>query len=63
VVAENRYESPDHYMPIAAQASYMGQIERGDPGGEDYISQYREEYKAGTTVDVAFACVVGRKKS
>jgi hypothetical protein len=50
-------------MPIAAQASYMGQIERGDPGGEEYISQYREEYKAGTTVDVAFACVVGRKKS
>lgn len=61
VVFEKRYESPDHYMPIAAQASYLGQIERGDPGGEHYVDQYREEYKSGATVDVAFTCVVGQK--
>ncbi|KAH7402189.1 S-adenosyl-L-methionine-dependent methyltransferase [Phaeosphaeria sp. MPI-PUGE-AT-0046c] len=63
VVLENRYESPDHYMPIAAQATYLGQIERGDPGGEDYVDQYREEYRSGATVDVAFTCVLGRKKA
>lgn len=63
VVAEDRHESPDYYMPIAAQATITGSLERGDSGAEEHANQLREEYKAGAMVDVVWTCVVGRKTS
>jgi hypothetical protein len=48
-------------MPIVAQTTYWGQMEREDPGVEKHWEQLFKEYEAGAMVDVEWICVVGRK--
>ena len=62
-IAEDRHESPDHYMPIAAQSTFLGQSEylRQDPELEAHSEQLAEEYATRVMVDVTWMCVLGRK--
>ncbi|KAI9712445.1 MAG: hypothetical protein M1820_001658 [Bogoriella megaspora] len=63
VIAVDRHQNPDCYMPIARQAAVLGQSEYfgQDPEFEAHSKQLAEEYAAGSMVDVTWICVLGRK--
>ncbi|CAO2655118.1 Nn.00g101820.m01.CDS01 [Neocucurbitaria sp. VM-36] len=63
VVAEDRHENPDHYMQLAAQWTFLGQLEfnQGDPEVQGLLEPLQEEFASGAMVDVIWTCVVGKK--
>lgn len=63
IIAEDRHESPPHYMPVAMQATFLGQAEyfRENPAIAALSEQLEVEYAAGAVVDVIWTCVVARK--
>ncbi|KAF2187591.1 S-adenosyl-L-methionine-dependent methyltransferase [Zopfia rhizophila CBS 207.26] len=64
VEAEDRHENPDHYMPVAAQSTFLGQSEyfREHPEVEKHSDQLAAEFATGAFVDVTWTCVLGRKR-
>ncbi|KAJ4362265.1 hypothetical protein N0V83_010358 [Neocucurbitaria cava] len=63
VIAEDRLESPDHYMPLTAQSTFLGQLEfyANNPEIKGLLEPLQEEFNSGAMVDVVWTCVVGRK--
>lgn len=63
VIAEDMLESPDHYIPITAQTTFLGQLEfyAKNPEIKGLLEPLQEEFNSGAIVDVTWMCVVGRK--
>lgn len=63
LVAEDKHNNPDYYMPIAAQTVLLGLAEylHRDPGIEVYQEQLASEHSSGMFVDVTWTCVVAQK--
>lgn len=63
-MVEDKYDNPDHYLPIALQSNLLGQSEYFDkhPAIEKHSEELAQEANRGAFVDVTYTCVVGRKE-